>query len=253
MVVPFGRVEHFPEIAVGVVLFTAIWVVVKSWRKPGPAGAKLTGSAAYQRFMASMDIDYARWHDGEPYDLDALAALTGEERDRVEALLIARKNNDWRDADALDRLGSPAALAALKDSRRSPDRAVRIRASKHLFARGRLASLDGVLVEGIANATFGQGLQETLWLAAKHPSPAVIRALAEAALCRREEGAVHAVALLYFLHGLSAEEFDAGQQDYFQLFRTTEHEPARRALFDELCARIGIDGSAISCSPQAAG
>jgi len=253
MVTPFiGKVGHVPEIMLGAVAFTAIYVAVKSWRTRTPAAAKRAGSAAWQRFIASMQIDYDRWHDGEPYDLDALAALTGEERDKAETLLIARKDMDWRDADALDRLGSAAALAALEDSRQGPNRAVRLRASEHLFARGRLTNLDDVLIEGIARATFGEGLQESLWLAAKHPSPAVVRALAESALCRREEGAVHAVALLYFLHGLAAEQFDTAHQDYFLKFRTTLHGPERRALFDELCARIGIDGSMIVCVPQPA-
>jgi hypothetical protein len=252
MVVPFGRVEHFPEIAAGVALFTVVWVVVKGLRRPRSSNPQLTGTAAYQRFMGSMAIDYARWHDGEPYDLDALASLGGEERDRVEALLIARKNCDWRDSDALDRLGSPAALAALDDSLRGPNREVRIRAGELLFTRGRLTDLDELLVEGIANGTFGDGLQQVLRLAAMHPSPGVVRALAQAALCRREEGAVHAVALLCFLHGLAAEPFDASQQDYFQQFRATPHGPERRALFDALCARIGIDGAGIDCPPQPA-
>jgi hypothetical protein len=252
MVLPFiSKVGHVPEIMLGAVLFTAGWVWLQG-RKARPVAARTTGSTDYQRFIASMQIDYARWHDGEPYDLDALARLTGDERDRIETLLIARRDNDWRDVDALDRLGSPAALAALEESARGPNREVRIRASEHLFDRGRRTDLDEVLVDGIRHATFGQGLQETLWLAAKHPTPAVIRALAEAALCRREEGAVHAVALLYFLHGLAAEEFDTAHQDYFLRFRTTPHGPQRRALFDELCAKIGIDGSGIDCPPQPA-
>lgn len=249
MVVPFiSKVGHVPEIMLGAVLFTAAYVAVNSWRSSRAARARPAGSAGFRRFIASMEIDYARWHDGEPYDLDALAALTGAERDQAEALLIARKDNDWRDADALARLGTPAALAALEASLDGPNRVVRLRAGAHLRDCGRLVSLDALLVEGIANATFGQGLQETLWLAAKHPSPAVIRALAEAALCRREEGAAHAVALLYYLHGLAREEFDSSQQDYFLRFRTTPPGEERRALFDELCARIGIDGSAIDCA-----
>ncbi len=42
-------------------------------------------SKAYERFMASTEIDYERWHDGVPYDVDAIAELTPAESREVEA------------------------------------------------------------------------------------------------------------------------------------------------------------------------
>ena len=41
-------------------------------------------SAAFERFMASTDIDFERWHDGMPYDLAALAEIEGDERAGIE-------------------------------------------------------------------------------------------------------------------------------------------------------------------------
>ena len=48
------------------------------------------GSAAYERFMASTNIDYDRWREGEGYDLDALRTLDPDEQFRVEHWLRAR-------------------------------------------------------------------------------------------------------------------------------------------------------------------
>lgn len=44
---------------------------------PGPA---------YQRFIDCMQIGFDQWHDGTGYDLEALAAVTPEERAAVETI-----------------------------------------------------------------------------------------------------------------------------------------------------------------------
>ena len=71
-------------------------------------------SEAYQRFIASMAMDFDKWHDGTGYDLQALAELTGQERTDVETLLLGRAGQDWRDKEALAALGSSSAVAALE-------------------------------------------------------------------------------------------------------------------------------------------
>lgn len=205
-------------------------------------------SAAYRRFVASMNIGYDQWHDGEPYDCAALAEVQPSERAELEQLLIGRRNGDWRDAEALAAIGSAKAFEALEDSTRGPNREVRLRASALLFAAGRLASLDDAITEGLRFGELGDGLAEAERLAEEHPTPAVRGALLEGALCSRDGRAVRFVALLYFLHGKAPEAFDWSQRDQFLTFHS--HDPAeRRTLFDAMCAHLGIDGSAVRCPP----
>jgi ATP-dependent DNA ligase len=61
------------------------------------------GSAAQERFLASTDIDYERWHEGTGYDLDALRELDPDERFRTEQWLLARAGQDWRDRPLSER------------------------------------------------------------------------------------------------------------------------------------------------------
>lgn len=35
---------------------------------------------AYAKFLASLELDHERWHDGEGYDLEALASIDESER-----------------------------------------------------------------------------------------------------------------------------------------------------------------------------
>ena len=72
--------------------------------------------------MASTHIGYDEWHDGIGYDLDALGQLEGGERDEVQRWLLARANEDWRDLEALDALGSSAAKGAVRETLRTGSR-----------------------------------------------------------------------------------------------------------------------------------
>ena len=207
-----------------------------------------THSPAYDRFIASMQLDYMKWHDGEPYDLDALEAMTEAERAEVEGLLIGRRNEDWRDAEALARLSTPRAIEALEQSRRGPNREVRLRASELLDVLGRLDSFEAAIVEGLRDGALGEGLAKAERLAAEHPSAAVERELLRGALCAKDGRGVRFAALLFFLHGKASEPFDWSQRPFFLRFNT--QDPAeRRVAFDELCAMIGVDGGEIDAAP----
>lgn len=59
-------------------------------------------SPAYTRFLASMEMTFDKWHDGEPYDVAAIADMTDDERATLRVILKSR--NDWRDIQALARL-----------------------------------------------------------------------------------------------------------------------------------------------------
>ncbi|HEY4328985.1 MAG TPA: hypothetical protein VGN88_04555, partial [Phycisphaerae bacterium] len=66
-------------------------------------------SPAAERFIASMPMDYEKWHDGTGYDLTALAEITGDERARIADIIIQHKPRDWRDIEALAQMDLPQA------------------------------------------------------------------------------------------------------------------------------------------------
>ena len=205
-----------------------------------------THTAAYERFIASMKIGYMEHHDGVPYDLEALAAISPEELQEVEALLIRRSNEDWRDVEALAKINSPAAIEAVKASTRGPNREVRIRAAELLAESGRFNNFDELIVEGLQFGKLGSGLAESERLAAAHPSEAVKSALMQGALCSTDGRAVRFVGILFFLHGKADEPFDWSQRPFFLRFNTNDPKE-RRLVFGEMCQLLGVDGSNVSC------
>jgi len=204
-------------------------------------------SAAYERFKASMNVGYEQWHDGVGYDLDALDDLTDEERGEIETLLIARKDSDWRDAEALARLGSERAVAALRASIAGPNREVRLRAAERLRDAGHAVDLEALIVEALTHGELGDGLGPAEMLAEQHPTEAVKRALLVGALCAGDGRGVRFCALLFFLHGLAPEAFDWNQRPFFLKFTGAPDRPERREAFAELCAKIGADPLGVTC------
>jgi hypothetical protein len=206
---------------------------------------------ASERFVASMRIGYMEWHDGTPYDLAALAAVSEQERRELEDVLIQQKDEDWRVSEALAQINSPRSIQALEESTKGPNRQVRIRASELLHKIGRLGSFDEVITEGLRFGILGEGLAEAERLAASHPTVAVTEALLHGALCSTDGRAVRFAALLFFLHGKASGPFDWTQRTFFLRFNTQDKRE-RRAVFDEMCRRIGVDGSHVTCSPDTA-
>ncbi|MEP7211031.1 MAG: hypothetical protein ABI740_09365 [Alphaproteobacteria bacterium] len=68
-------------------------------------------SDALIRFRKSMVMDFDKWHDGLPYDIDALTQITRVEADQLTNELVAKSSLDWRDVEALRALATPKALA----------------------------------------------------------------------------------------------------------------------------------------------
>jgi hypothetical protein len=196
-----------------------------------------------------MRIGYMQTHDGIPYDLDALDEITPPERVLIERKLISRSNEDWRDSEALGRLGTEPAMKALIASTVSRNREVRLRAGEILRQKGVPIDLDGLIVDALRHAGIGNGLSEALSLAARFPSEAIEKALLQGARCADDgEGReVFFPALLLYLHGRATEPFDQSQQAFFQRFRT-KPGPDREQVFQELCERVGVDPSEVSCT-----
>jgi hypothetical protein len=199
-------------------------------------------SEEYQRFLDSMELDYAKWHDGVGYDLDALRKLSPDEQTKVENLLIERGVNGWRTIDALAKIGSERALSALKNALQSDRYEVRIRAIERLSEKGSISEseIETILVETIPLVDILNGQTFTLRLAEEYPTPAVKRVLLWCTLHGNEDIRVHAAALIHFLYGIAASSFDWDHRPFYLRFND-EDISNRKLAYDELCKEIGVD------------
>jgi len=184
-------------------------------------------------------MNHETWHDGIGYDLGALHAATPAERREIETQLLARGASDWRDVEALAALGTPAALAALRDALATGGTELRLavmRRAPHLVSDEQRTA---ILVQALQTAEFFGGLSQALGeLPGFHPTP-VLDALFRGALERGGDAAVHFAAMLAFLHGKADEPFDWDQRPFFLRFHT-EVRSEREAVFRELCTLVGV-------------
>jgi hypothetical protein len=97
------------------------------------------------------------------------------------------------------------------------------------------------IVAGLGEATAMHGLTHALDLAEAHrDAPAVMEALFRAARREDREAAVHAAALIAYLHGNAKEDFDWDRRPFYLQF--ADADPAvREAAFRALCAESGVD------------
>ena len=56
-------------------------------------------SEAFSGFMSSIELDYDSWHDGEGFDLEALANIDNSERGDV-VWELAQREATWREIEA---------------------------------------------------------------------------------------------------------------------------------------------------------
>lgn len=187
-----------------------------------------------------MKITYDKWHDGEGFDLEALAEVKGPELNQIEAILLHHKPWDWRDIEALAQIDSPEARMAIEAALNSTDALVRREAQKHLPEKINPSEREQRLVHALENDellmdNLGASIDEA---EAFHP-PGVIDALFRGALNRPQAG-VHFAALLMYLHGKADEPFDWSQRPFFLRFNTPDRQE-REAVFRELCEKVGVD------------
>jgi hypothetical protein len=193
-----------------------------------------------KHFLASMKVTYDMWHDGEGYDLKALAKVSAEELRHIEVILINHRPWDWRDIEALARINTPRALKAIESALKDSDKLVRNEARKYMPEKVDPADRERRLVQALENDellldNLGASIDEAEEF---HP-PAVMDALFRGALHRAEAG-VHFAALLMYLHGKADEPFDWSQRPFFLRFNTTDQKE-REAAFLELCQKVGVD------------
>jgi len=190
----------------------------------------------YQRFLDSMVIGYTQWHDGDGYDLNALAALTDEERGAAENVLITHlaTKADWRDVEALAALGTPGAMAAVKVAAKHQNSEVRNHALE-VLAGGTPEQAPPELEDDIVRAVERGALD----LAERHPTPRVKRALLDCARLAPATTRVNAAAMLMYLCGKAEEAFDWNQRPFFLRFATEDNQELRAAWM-ELRERTGV-------------
>ena len=187
-----------------------------------------------------MVMDYEKWHDGVGYDLDALGELSAAQRREIEEELIRRQPPDWRDIEALARLDSPAAREAVEAALKSSDAKVRAEAMRHAADKSDPKDREKRLIASLKKDGLYGGLSEAIDEVEDFHPPGVIDALFRGALDRDGEAAVHFAALLMFLHGKAKEPFDWDHRPFFLRFHTDDRAE-RRAVFRELCERVGVD------------
>ena len=191
--------------------------------------------------MASTDIDYERWHDGVPYDLEALAELRDEERAQIERWLLERAHQDWRDLEGLLALGTERARAAVVGQLLNGTTELRLAAARRLPPDPAIEpAREAAIINGLETATLLTGMSAAIDLARDHPSPAVKDALFRSILRPDRETAVHAAALLAFLHGTAKEPFDWDRRDFYLQFNHDDPD-VRAAAFRSLCRECRVD------------
>lgn len=199
------------------------------------------------QFLASMPMTFDMWHDGLGYDLDALARVPPEQLPAIEAKLIAKQPWDWRDIEALARIDSAAARAAVRAALTDRDLKVRREAQRHVEASAiDPAAREAALVKTLESVDVMNGLSAAIDEAVEFHPPAVVDALLRGALTGPGGRAIHFAALLYFIHGKSSEPFDWNHRPFFLTFGD-EEPAARHAAFRTLCASIGVDPAAYGC------
>jgi hypothetical protein len=199
-------------------------------------------STAYARFVLSMEMNYEKWHDGIGYDLDALKAATPAERGAIEALLVHRGIKDWRDVEALAVLDTPDARKALQAAMEHRDPQIRLAVTRHAPELVADPERVGSLVKALETADLFGGLSQALDEAAEFHPKEVVDALFRGALKRDGEAAVNIAGLLLFVYGKADEPFDWAQRPFFLRFHT-ENQDERRAVFVELCEKVGVEAS----------
>lgn len=198
-------------------------------------------SEAYSRFVASLELDYDRWHDGDGYDLDALANIDKSERGDAVHLLGGR-DTTWREIQALEAVDIPPAFMAIKRALRDSDSIdTRLAAAVALDNLGKLEEpIDTVLAREIRNLDADDGCTRALLMAEEHQTDDVKHALLVASH-NRTESAMHCAGVLCYLTGVGKEAFDWDLRPLFLRLGPEEPEDDREAAFRELCALVKME------------
>jgi hypothetical protein len=199
---------------------------------------------AYSKFMASLELDFDRWHDGEGYDLGALANIDASERGDV-VWELARRDPTWREIEALEQIDIPPAVMAIERALRDSEWIdTRLAAAEALARLEKLEEpIDAFLAREIRNlGDIEGGSTRALLMAEEHPTDAVKKALLAASL-KRTDSAMHCAGVLCYLTGAGKEPFDWDLRPLFLRLGPDEPEDDRKAAFNELCTLVNMKPS----------
>jgi hypothetical protein len=171
-------------------------------------------SEALDRFARSMTIGYDEWHDGIGYDLLALDEMTEPEKRLAAGLLIPRAAQDWRDLEALDRLATAEAIAAIVRVRQHRDPQIRLRAHEY-GPEPTEAEWETAIVASLDSAELYGGLTQALDCAVSHPSEAVEEKLWDKVRDPESGVAYHCAAALCCIHGVIDSMVDDSRRKLF--------------------------------------
>lgn len=204
------------------------------------AGAAAKPDSIVGRFIASMAIDYEKWHDGIGYDIGLFKQASPEELIILEKLLLQQRCASWRDVEALAALGTKRAKDALKQAHLTGNAEVRMAVQSHapeLLTDGqRVAGL----VQTLEQADIYGGLSRALDEVAEFHPPEIVTTLLRGLMERDGGAACHFAAMLYFIHGKAASAFDWDRRPFFLRFNTDDLAE-REIVVRELCQELGID------------
>lgn len=220
---------------------------------PGPAPVKGTKppelpapppkygtSEAARKFEASMIIDYYKWHDGEGYDLEALAQMTPDERAAAAKDLKSRATRGeaaWRDTEALAALGGDDAKEALQKVMKTGELEAQLHAARELDDLGIKVDMPEIIRKVLERGGFAQGVSMAFSLAPEHDSKRMREIVLTCARTGAREVRVHAAALCFYFAHLTDEEFDWKHRPFFLEFG--EEDPANlRRVWTELKTKL---------------
>ena len=202
-------------------------------------------SNAFSQFMKSLELDYDRWHDGERFDLEALAKIDDSERGDVVREL-ARRTPTWREVEALEEIDLAAAVMAIERALEHSDSSdTRLAA---IAALDRLEKLevpaDELLALEIRELTsVADGCSRALLMAEDYPTDRVRQALLAASRAKTE-CAIHCAGVLCYLAGVAKEPFDWDLRPLFLRLGPDERDADRAAAFAELCTLVRMEPDA---------
>lgn len=185
-------------------------------------------------FKSSMVIDYDKWHDGLGYEIELIDQMTVDQRKEVEHHLREKGITDWRDLEALDRLGTPGALQAIVEVRESGPEELALRAHQY-GPPPQSGEREDAILQGLSSSG---GRLEAIDEAAEHPSPKIIDKLLECAERCTSTEAYQAALALFYIHG-KVDSMHSWDHRPF-LLRFVDAGPDKVAAVQELRGRIGL-------------
>lgn len=212
---------------------------IKSSSKPSQPPRPKASSEAMDKFLKSMNISYEDWRNGSGYNLNVLKELSPEELREVEKFLIARKDDDFRDIEALAALGTPGAIQALKDCLKSPNYSNRFHAVKALKDAGIEDRVEEVILSTLHLTKISYGMVEGLRLAEKYPTEKVKHRLIWCTLHGNDDIRAHCAAMALYLYGKADSDFDNKQQIIFRV--GAKNKDIGNKAFPEFCQILGVN------------